>query len=56
MKLPLNSEVEYFSNFLELVDVDELFFELNDIIKKTNFNPITEGEITYEVNFKKLCL
>lgn len=54
MKLPLNSEVEYFSNFLELVDVDELFFELNDIVKKTNFNPITEGEITYEVNFKKI--
>ncbi len=54
MKVHLNSEVEYFSNFLELIEVDELFFELSEIVKKTYFNPKTEGGITHEVNFGKI--
>lgn len=54
MNLPLNCEVEYFSDFLALKDSEALFFELHDIIKKTNFRPKTGDEVTHEVNFGKI--
>jgi len=54
MKLPLNSEVEYLSDFLNKADAHELFIELNDIVKKTNFRPKTEDGTAYELNFKKV--
>lgn len=54
MKLSLNCEVDYFSGFLEFSDANELFVELNEIVKKTNYNPKTEDGITHEVNFEKI--
>lgn len=54
MKLPLNCEAEYCSNFLEKSDANALFFELNDVIKKIKYIPQTEDGNTYEVNFGKV--
>jgi len=54
MKLPLNTNVEYFSDFLTLSDSNELIVELNHIIKKTNYRPQTEDGKVYNVNFGKI--
>ena len=54
MKLPLNCEVDYLNNFLELKDANELFDELYDVIKKLNFNPQTDDGKKYDVNFGKV--
>ena len=54
MMLPLNSEVEYFSRFLDINKANELFTELYDIVKKTNFSPQSEDGITHVVNFDKI--
>jgi len=54
MKLPLNCDVDYFSDFLELKNANELFAELHAIVKKISFNPITEDGISHDVNFEKV--
>ncbi len=54
MKLPLNSEVDYFNNFLNLKEADILFFELNEIVENTDFRPKTESGFVPEVNFGKV--
>lgn len=54
MRLPLNCEVEYFSDFLSLIDANELYKELESIVKKRKFAPQTEDGRTYEVNFGKV--
>lgn len=54
MKLPLNCDVEYISDFISLKDTKELFIELNEIIKTTKFIPSTEGGHKYDVNFEKV--
>ncbi|WP_147676913.1 alpha-ketoglutarate-dependent dioxygenase AlkB [Algibacter pacificus] len=54
MKLPLNCEVEYFSDFLEQDCANTLFAELIDIVEKTDFSPKTADGITHDVNFGKM--
>lgn len=54
MKLPLNCDVEYISDFLALEDANELFIELRDVIRLTNFLPQTEDGNKYNVNFGKV--
>ena len=54
MKLPLNCDVEYLSDFLTLSDVDELTLELNSVLKTINFLPQTEDGKKYVVNFEKV--
>ncbi|WP_020536415.1 alpha-ketoglutarate-dependent dioxygenase AlkB [Lewinella cohaerens] len=54
MKLPLNCDVEYLSSFLNIYDANELFAELINIIKQTDFCPQTEDGKLFKVNFGKI--
>lgn len=54
MKLPLNCEVEYFADFLTFKEAQELFNELNELIKIILFLPQTESGEKHAVNFNKI--
>lgn len=54
MKLPLNCEVEYYDDFLELKEAGDLFFELSEVIQKISYTPKTVDGRKYEVNFGKV--
>jgi alkylated DNA repair dioxygenase AlkB len=54
MKLPLNCEVDYFKGFLCLEDANDLFSELNNLLKNISFKPKTKNGKVYNVNFKKV--
>ncbi len=54
MKLPLNCEVEYHSDFVNLKDANDLFIELKNIVEKTNYSPQTVDGRSYDVNFGKI--
>ena len=54
MKLPLNCEVDYLSDFLDVNVANELFTELRDLIKEIEFYPKTADGRAYEVNFGKV--
>ena len=54
MKLPLNCEVNYYDNFLKPKEAEAIFSELNELMKKINFNPKTVDGRKYEVNFGKI--
>ncbi|MCW5518142.1 alpha-ketoglutarate-dependent dioxygenase AlkB [Muriicola sp. Z0-33] len=56
MKLPLNCEAEYHSDFLELKEAEDLFFELNEVMKKISFYPQTVDGKKHNVNFGKLMI
>jgi len=53
MKLPLNCNVEYLSLFFDKSDANELFIELMDLVKKTNFLPQAEDGKLFKVNVGK---
>lgn len=54
MKLPLNCKVEYFKDFLCLKEANDLFRELNNLLKNISYSPTTENGKIYDVNFKKV--
>lgn len=54
MKLPLNCEVEYFKDFLEYSETNELFIELIGLVKNLDYRPETEDGETFNVNFAKI--
>jgi alkylated DNA repair dioxygenase AlkB len=54
MKLPLNCEVEYISDFLDSSNANALFVELRELIKKVNYSPETIDGRKYLVSFEKV--
>ncbi|MFY0629669.1 MAG: alpha-ketoglutarate-dependent dioxygenase AlkB [Flavobacteriaceae bacterium] len=54
MNLPLNCDVEYLNDFLTLQEANELFTELNDVLKTTRYAPETEDGKKHDVNFSKI--
>ena len=54
MKLPLNCEVDYFSNFLDFNQSNELFITLQQLVQNINYQPKTVDGKFYKVNFGKV--
>lgn len=54
MKLPLNCEVNYYDDFLELKEADALFFELSKLMQKISYAFRTEDGKKHPVNFGKI--
>lgn len=54
MKLNLNCEVSYHKDFLSAAEINELFKELNEVLKDINYTPETMDGVAYTVNFNKV--
>jgi len=54
MKLKLNCEVDYYSNFLETSEANELFKELTSLVEDSTFRPQIESGDSVPVNFGKI--